>query len=554
MNSVMFLRFIPDIIQRLWIRVIRFHSVVNRLRIVVNRCCIPGAGRFMRSYGIAVIGISFFPALAAGQFRLPGIFSDNMVLQRDRPVHVWGSCVPGDTVTVRFAGETKIVVAGSDSSWRVYFGKQPANPIPQAMSILHRDTAIEWKNLLVGDIWICLGQSNMEWPLSREAHWPGESAHADQPLIRLLNPPPAGRYIYGVPFSDSLRRRLTRDSFYLWNGWQVCDSQTAQPMSAVGYYFAKSIVAHRGVPVGLVNLSIGGAPIETFISRDALHNSPQFAAKVRPGNWLENEALPVWPRERGRQNLGDRSVNGANGKPANNGPNHAYKPGFAFASGIEPMLPLPVKGMIWYQGESNAQDSICVYEYRELFRLMVEDYRKKWRQPGLPVYWVQLSSIDTAQYNSALWPQFRDGQRRSLDDISHGGMAVSSDIGSRNDVHPTNKKEVGQRLARWALFDAYRQNIVPSGPLVSKVRYKKGKLKIRFKYRASGLSTADGQPLRGFSLDGRTRVDAVIEGKGITIPIPGNPAFVYYGWQPFSEGNLVNSEGLPASTFKIAVQ
>ncbi len=499
---------------------------------------------------IMLICIGCFPIAVAGQLRLPDIFADNMVLQRHRPIHVWGVCAPGDTVAVRFAGQTKNTVTGKDSCWSIYFRKQQTNAVSQTMVVIHRDTTIELKNLLIGDVWICLGQSNMEWPMSREAHWLQERSDADQPLIRFANPLPAGRYVYGVPYADSLSRRLTRDSFYLWSGWQVCDSNTIQPMSAVGYYFARSIVAHRNVPVGLINLSIGGAPIETFVSRAALQNSPQFSLKVQPGNWLENEALPAWPRERAKQNVGDNP----RGYGDALGLNHAYKPGFLFECGIEPLLPMAVKGMIWYQGESNAQDTASVFEYRDLFRLMVEDYRKKWRHPDMPVYWVQLSSIDTLHYNSVFWPQFRDGQRISLKEVRNGGMAVSSDIGSRNDVHPTNKKDVGERLARWALYQTYKQDIVPSGPLLRRVRYKNGKLRVQFRYRAEGLSTADGQPLLGFSLDGSTGIEAVIEGKGITIPVSEKPTFVYYGWQPFSDGNLINSEGLPASTFKIKLR
>lgn len=170
-------------------------------------------------------------------------------------------------------------------------------------------------------------------------------------------------------------------------------------MSAVAYYFAKAIVEKENIPVGIINLSIGGAPIETFISKEALRRNEKFASKVS-GNWLENESLPEWIRQRGKENVG----NNANGFKDDLGLNHAYKPGFAYACGIEPLLAFSIKGIIWYQGESNSLEKEKVEEYRALLHLMIGDYRIKWKQPDMPFYWVQLSSIDTANYQSKLWP------------------------------------------------------------------------------------------------------------------------------------------------------
>jgi sialate O-acetylesterase len=418
------------------------------------------------------------------------------------------------------------------------------------MEIVSGNERIVLTNLLVGDVWICSGQSNMEWPLAKEMHWPAEKEQAMQPLIRFANPAPAGRYVYGVSYTDSLTRRLNKDSFYLWTGWQVCDSQTIAPMSAVAYYFAKSIVSKTGVPVGLINLSIGGAPAETFISRQAMQSSSRFAGKVKPGNWMQNDALPVWARERAMQNVG----NLVNGYGDEWGLNHAYKPAFAFDCGIESLTAMAVQGMIWYQGESNAQQAERVNEYASLMQLMVKDYRKRWKRDDMPVYWVQLSSIDTAHYQSKLWPQFRDEQRKLLTMVRQGGMAVCSDIGLKDNVHPTNKKAVGERLARWALQDVYGQTqIITSGPLPGKASFSKGVLTVDFHY-ADGLHPEEGKEVTGFSLDGVTDIPAFVRGNHIEIITPEKPAFVYYGWQPFSKGNLVNGESLPASTFKITVQ
>lgn len=488
------------------------------------------------------------PCFANAQIQVAKIFSDHMVLQRDQPVHVWGKASPGKTIVISFSGVSKSIAVKPDSTWSVYFSKQKANTQPQAIRIEDGKETLVFNDILIGDIWLCSGQSNMEWPMEKEMHWDKEKFDTNQPLIRFTNPPPAGRYVYGVPYPDSLNQRLTKDRFYLWNGWSGCDSQTIKSMSAVAYYFAKQIVSTQNIPIGLINLSIGGAPIETFIRQEALESSKQFSAKIK-GNWLVNDHLPEWVRERGKQNVG-KNVSGYGDE---SGLNHAYKPGFAYSAGIVPILPMPIKGVLWYQGESNALEMPRVKEYKDLLHLLIEDYRNRWNQPTMPFLWVQLSSIDTLKYHSQYWPQFRNEQRKLLNEVKHGGMAVSSDIGFRDDVHPTDKKSVGERLARWALHFTYKKNIVPSGPLPLKAKYINGNIVIRFRYAENGLRTANGKSVTGFSTNGKTETEAIIQTKKIIIAVKEKPSFIYYGWQPFSTGNLVNAEGLPASTFKMKV-
>jgi len=495
-----------------------------------------------------LISVLILPFNCIAQFQLARIFSNHMVLQREKPVPVWGKGLPGKKVSVSFANTVNATIVKADSSWIVYCISQKANRSPQSIIVTSDENKIELKNILIGDVWICSGQSNMEWPISKEKHWQEEKEHAEQPLIRFVNASPAGRYVYGVPYTDSLNRRLTKDSFYLWNGWKVCDSNTIKPMSAVGYYFAKTLATKENIPVGLINLSIGGAPLETFIDKAALKSSKQFSAKVN-GDWLQNEALPDWVRQRAMQNVGMNK----DGFGDETGLNHAYKPGFAYTAGIEQLLPMPVKGILFYQGESNSLEIERVNEYAALSKLMVDDYRKKWQQPNLPFYFAQLSSIDTIKYKGQLWPQIRDEQRKILQIIPYSGMAVCSDIGSKDDVHPTNKKDVGERLARWALNKIYHENIVPSGPLPIAAKYAKGKVVISFHYAVDRLRTSDANILKGFSLDGKNAVEASCNGNVVLINTKEKPTYVYYGWKPFSDGNLVNSEDLPASTFKIKV-
>lgn len=492
---------------------------------------------------------------AADFLSVDKIFTNDMVLQRDQPIHIWGRGLPGASVRVTLALQASAVVSRPssanqaisavarvkpDSSWSVYLHAQSASSQPRDLKIISGKKNILISNMLLGDIWICIGQSNMEWPMKSEMHYREAKATANQPLLLFYNPSYAGKNIFNQYFSDSVLQMMSPEKFYAPTSWQVSDSNTFSNMSAVAFYFGKQIVSATQVPIGLIHLSMGGAPLETFIGVEALKSSAQFAEKtIEP--WLTNPAIPTWVKERGRQNL-------------RAGTNHPFKPGYAYAAGIATLFKMGIKGIINYQGESNAQELERVNEYAALTKLMVDDYRKGFKQPNLPFYFVQLSSIDTLKYKGHYWPQFRNEQRKIVDQIAYSGMAVSSDIGARDNVHPTNKKLVGERLARWALNKNYGVAVLPSGPLPLSAQYSNGQIIIDLNYVAGGLKTTDGKDLRGFSLDGINEVAATIQQNNIHISAKTKPDFVYYGWKPYSDGNLVNSEQLPASTFKIKVQ
>ncbi|WP_148232064.1 sialate O-acetylesterase [Maribacter sp. HTCC2170] len=484
---------------------------------------------------------------ASAQLSLPDTFTNNMVLQRGEPIHIWGNGIPNKSLKIEFGRDTIATAVRQDSTWSVYFKKSKSNSSPQSIYISSGLERIVLSNILIGDVWLCAGQSNMEWSMEREMHFDKEKKNVNLPSLRFYNTTYAGKNIYNKSFNDSLLSLLNENDFYDGR-WAVSDSISIKRMSAVGYYFGKEILEQVDVPIGLINMAIGGAPIEAFIGRNVMEGNSLFSSKVK-GNWLDNNVLPEWIRERGHQNVGDIQV--LDGDEL--GPNHAFKPGFAYSAGIKPLFKLPIKGIIWYQGESNAQEIERVNEYGELQKLLIEDYRQKWKQPEMPFYWVQLSSIDTTHYNSKYWPKFRDEQRELLNEIENGGMAVSSDIGFINDVHPTNKKDVGYRLARWALNKTYGKQIVPSGPLPITAKYIEGKIIIDFAYTANGLKTSDNQVLRGFSIDGIELVPAKLCKHIVEVTSQYKPEYVYYGWQPFTDANLVNSENLPASTFKLKV-
>lgn len=489
------------------------------------------------------------PLLASAQLKLAKPFSSNMVLQRDQPIHFWGKGKPGEKLVLLFAGKSITVIIKPDSSWSVTLRKMKASVIPQKAIIKSGAETLTLDNILIGDIWLCIGQSNMQFSLREEMHYKTELKDTKQSSLRFYNPSFIGKGIFSQPFSDSMIQRLTIDQFYSDVSWQESDSLSAPGMTAIGYYFGKQMLQETGVPVGLIHLAIGGCPIETFISKSSLMQSPRFASKLE-GNWLTNNQLPVWIRERGMQNVGGKT------KVLSDewGPAHGYKPGFAFEAGIQPIIPLPIKGVLWYQGESNAQELERVIEYGDLQELMMNDYRKQWHQPSLPFYWVQLSSIDTLNYKSQLWPVFRDEQRKLLSAGSNYGMAVCSDIGAKNNVHPTNKKWVAERLARWALFQLEKKAVLPSGPLPIAATYKNGKVLLQFQYTGSKLMTSDSLSLRGFSTDSEAAPVAIIEKDKVLISVKQKPVFITYAWKPFTDGNLVNKDMLPASTFKIYVR
>lgn len=491
--------------------------------------------------------VVLFPLIVSAQLTMGSIFSDNMVLQHGKPICIYGKANPNQLVTIEFAGETKSTIVSSDSNWIIVCKKQAVSVSPHTLKITSGTQNIFYENIIVGDVWLCIGQSNMEFPMLRELHYREEQLNCNLPFIRFYNPTYPGKNTYNIAFSDSIVSKLNSNNFYEGK-WQKCDSQTFKYMSAAAYYFAKSIFTNTEIPIGLINMSIGGAPLETFISQQTLMNSDKFSNKVS-GNWLTNQSLPIWIRERGNQNVGALSSVSSD----KFGKYHAYKPGFAYAAGIAPLIQFPIKGIICYQGESNAQELDRVYEYGELTNLMVTDFRQKWKEPRMPYYFVQLSSKDTVKYKSEFWPQFRDQQRLILDNIDYTGMAVSSDLGFKNDVHPTNKKEIGNRLSKWALSNTYKKNILPSGPIPIKAKFQDGKVIISFKYLANGLETSDGFSIRGFSIDGLNEVNASINGKIVLISANTKPAFIYYGWKPYTDANLINSEKLPASTFKIPV-
>lgn len=485
--------------------------------------------------GTAIMAKTVYSAITGdfGGLQMPLLYTDNMVLQRDCPLTLRGKADAGEKVAVAIAGQKGTAIAGSDGKWAVTLRPLKAGG-PYTLTVSAGKRKLTYNNVLVGEVWLCSGQSNMEFYLNWASTAKRDVPQAANDGIRLYDM--KGRWRTDAKKWDaSVLDSLNRLQYYKETQWEVCSPATAGSFSAVAYYFGKMLQDSLKVPVGLICNAIGGSPTEAWIDRSTLEY--QFPAILR--DWTQNDFIQDWVRGRAALNI-KRATSKLQ--------RHPYEPCYLYEAGIRPLEQFPVRGVIWYQGESNAHNREA---HEKLFKLLVESWRKNWNNAQLPFYYVQLSSIDRPS-----WPWFRDSQRRMMDEIPYSAMAVSSDHGDSLDVHPKNKQPIGERLGRWALNKTYgRADVVPSGPLFRGVEYKDGAAYVSFDY-AEGLRASDGKPLRTFEVAETEGVyyPATAEVVGDRIKVYNknvkNPLHVRYGWQPFTRANLVNGAGLPASTFR----
>jgi BNR repeat-like domain/Carbohydrate esterase, sialic acid-specific acetylesterase len=486
-------------------------------------------------------------------------FTDHMILQRDISTPVWGRAPPGANVAVSFAGQNQTTRANERGDWLLKLDPLPVSVEPRELRVSADKEQLVCRDVLVGEVWVCAGQSNMEWPLEKEAHAAETLLTATHPNLRLLNLSFAGQYFFGKPFGAAEVARQTALGFYRGE-WQRSSPESAKSFSAVGYYFGHELLGKlpSDTPIGLIHLAVGGSPAEAWIRREAIAAEPPLQPMLS-GNWLDNAELEEWCRQRGHQNL-DAALKEGSSVPGDDlGSNHPFKPTFLWEAGIARLIPFGIRGAIWYQGESNSLSLRRVEQHERLFPLLVRDWRKQWGLGDFPFLYCQLSGIGTeGGYKSQHWPEFRDSQRRMLAAIPNTGMAVTSDLGHPNDVHPRNKRDVGQRLARWALAKSYQQPLEFSGPTPVSALSHDARLVVEFDH-AEGLASSDGQAACGFDVAGSTGeflpATAEIIGTTITLMSPRvpSPVRVRYAWQPFPNANLVNAAKLPASTFELSV-
>jgi sialate O-acetylesterase len=509
-------------------------------------------GRHAMRFTLGLTALSLIFSLstsisAIADVSLPSVLSDSMVLQRDIEIPVWGWAEPGESITVQIGKHRKSTFTDSDGKWSVKLKPMKAGG-PYEM-VVTGNNRIVLKDILIGELWICSGQSNMELALSRVYNAENEIANSAYPQIRLFS---VSHIVAQEPQEDCE------------GSWSACSPEISRDFSAVGYFFGRRIHQAAGVPVGLIDAAWGGTPIEAWTSLPALEANP-MASRIVEDYYKTVAKYPEMERKH-QKKLEDYEK--ACKKAEKEGKKLPYKPlawrmkghpGYRrtttglYNSMIHPLVPLAIRGAIWYQGESNTGRG---YQYASLFPEMIKDWRKAWGQGAFPFLFVQLAGYHAPkpQPTDSHWAELRESQTKTLS-LARTGMAVTIDIGDAKNIHPRNKQDVGKRLALAALKTVYRHNVIHSGPIYKSMRREKGKIRLRFKHIGGGLVAKDGSPL-GFAVAGKDKkfhwACAEIDGDEIVVWCDEvkNPAAVRYAWDDNPICNIYNKAGLPASPFR----
>lgn len=492
---------------------------------------------------LCVVAVSW-GAWAAPQ--LHALFSDNMVLQQGRRIPVWGTASPGEEIRVQVGSRSGRTVADAAGAWMVKLGSLKAGG-PFEMRVTGADGAVTVSNVMVGDVWICSGQSNMAWTVANSDNPEAEIANANHPGIRLFTVP---RTVSDTPRSD------------VEGSWEVCAPETISGFSAVAYFFGRELHQTLGVPIGLINTSWGGTPSEAWTTRGRLEETPDAAPLL--ARW--DQLLADYPKameahakriEEWKKAAEQAKAEGKEAPRQPNaplGPDSPHRPANLYNGMIAPLIPYAIQGAIWYQGESNAGRA---YQYRSIFPAMIEDWRDAWGQGDFSFLFVQLANFKERKTEPAPsdWAELREAQTMTLS-LRNTGMAVIIDIGEADDIHPRNKQDVGKRLALAALAKAHGKRVAYSGPIYSGMWIRPGKIVLRFDHKDGGLVAQGGEFLKGFEIAGADGefvwADAEIRGGTVVVRADGveRPVAVRYAWADNPECNLYNGAGLPASPFR----
>ncbi len=491
------------------------------------------------------------PALVRADVKLPGIFSDNMVLQRDLPLTFWGWADEGEMVTVEFQGQKASVTAfrqlpNPSSRWQVKLGPFKASATPASL-VVQGKNRVERKNVLVGDVWVCTGTANMEFPLNKSADAEKELAVASHPLIRIFTVPRAKA---NEPLSD------------LRVSWQEC--RTPGAFSAVGYYFGRDLQKAIGVPIGLMATAQGGTPTEAWATRNTLNDHPE----------LRRDFVERFERMRGDYAAAVQKFNSETeemkkqGKRATSPPPKApvlptWLGAELFNGMVAPLVAYGIRGVITYQGEVNADRAA---QYRVLFPELIKGWRQAWGQGDFPFLAVQLAPFDknrsrsleqiTAAPEDSDWARLREAQSLAAKAVPNFALVVTTDVGAQDDPTPANKAPVGARLALAARAVAYREKVAFSGPVFRELAVEGAKVKLQFDHVGAGLEARGGK-LTGFAVAGADKKFAWAEAQiqpdnsvVVSAAAVPQPVAVRYGWADFPVVNLFNKAGLPASPFR----
>ncbi|MCM1484008.1 MAG: cyclically-permuted mutarotase family protein [Muribaculaceae bacterium] len=488
--------------------------------------------------GMTLIAGTVYGAITGnyGGLKLPDVYQSGMVMQRNRPLTINGRADAGARIALTLDGRTYHATANNRGDWTITTAPIVTGPV-YTMTVTDGKQTIKLTDILAGEVWVAAGQSNMEFYLKASVGGKEQVANSADPMLRIYDMHAVDRTDNRL-WTDSVCNEMDNLRHYTATKWAPIEPDNAGQFSAVAYNFARTLRDSLDVPVGIISAPVGGSPTESWIDVNTLEmNMPEVLV-----NWRTNDYLQPWAQQRVGENIGNRP-----------GGRHPYEPTYLYSAAIRPIEGLPVAGAIWYQGESNAHNT---YLHEQLFPLLIESWRKAFSNDTLPFYFVQLSSL-----NRPSWPEFRDSQRRMSLSIPHTGMAVSSDVGDSLDVHPTFKRPVGERLGRIALHDTYGYtNLVSRGPQVkSAIAMPDGTVRLIMDSAEGTLTTKDGYAPRTFEVAEIEGIyyPATAEIKGNEIILKNmdvkNPRYVRYGWQPFTRANLMNTDGLPASTFQMEV-
>jgi sialate O-acetylesterase len=494
--------------------------------------------------------VLFFGLLATSvqaELTLPAMFTDHAVLQREMPVPVWGTAEPGEEVHVVIAGQTLKTKADDKGNWSVTL-KPLSVGKPLTLVVESGKSRVEVKDLLVGEVWLCSGQSNMEFPLSAVTNGDLEISAANHPQIRLIAVKEPGSQ---EPVED-------------FDGeWKVCSPASAKGFSAVGYFFGRELHDQLGVPIGLIDDSWGGSSCEAWIRRDRLEGNPLYTALIKKWddqvkNFDEAKWKADWAAWRKKAAAAKKEGKRAPGnRPLASDPalgNH--RPANLYHARLEPVMPYAIRGVIWYQGESNAGRA---YQYRDMFPLMISSWREDWKEGDFPFYWVQLADFKAEQPEpgDSEWAELREAQTMAQDKLPNTGQAVIIDLGDAADIHPKHKLDVGRRLARLALARDYGKKVENQSPRYESMEKEGDKIVVKLKDVGGGLRVLDNATVQGFAIAGEDRKWHWAEAKivkpnlvEVSSKDVKKPVAVRYAWADNPVCNLYGTSLLPVTPFR----
>ncbi len=471
------------------------------------------------------------PAFLRAELKIPAIIGDHMVLQQKQANPIWGWDTPGTKVTVEFAGQNKSADAGADGRWIVKLDPMPANAQSQKMAI-NGSTKREIQDVLIGEVWMCSGQSNMGFTLNGDWNGDLEAAASKLPNLRLIKVPQVGTQEMKTDFNGT------------WK--DATDVNACKNFSAVGFLYGRYLHQILGVPVGLIDNAWGGSAAEAWIRRESLEKDPRF--KLLMDNTVKHEAALEAAAKNAEQ--------APNVKEAPDGwLTGNARPGNIFNGVVNPTHGYGIKGVIWYQGESNAARA---HEYADLFPFLIEQWRKEWNQGDFPFYWVQLANYQakTPAPADSAWAELRESQTKTLK-LPNTGQAVIIDLGEGKDIHPKNKHDVAARLVRWSLVKDYGMQLPYRSPEFKSVDFNGNKATVTLDIFGSALRPFGVNEAIGFAVCGEDKVWH--NAKGAVLPPDKvevsseqvtKPVALRYAWANNPDCNLSNMDGLPVTPFR----